>query len=526
MTTPVSPIILLDAVRREKEKRAAEKSLMEFVRQAWHIVEPGTPFIDGWHLHAIAMHLEAVIEGEISRLIITMPPRHAKSLIVAVFFPVWVWLTRPQFRWMFASYAGSLSVRDSLKCRRIIQSEWFQARWGSVFQLTGDQSGKMMFENNKTGYRFATSVGASTTGHGGDCVVVDDPLNSKDAQSDAVRKAALDWFDMSASTRLNDPKTGAFIIVQQRLHEADLAGHLLKQGGWEHLDLPAEYDGKRNKTTLGWEDPRSKMGSLLWPERFGAKEIAFLKKQLGSYGAAGQLQQRPAPEGGGILKTSHFQLWPKDRPLPVFDLVVQSYDTAFSGEDAKQNAQTAHQTWGLAEYKGKRIGLLLDSWADHLAYPELRARVLRDWKTVYGTSPDDKSRKGRRPDNILVEKKASGHSLLQDLRAANVPAVAYSPTSDKVARAHQAAPILELDCLYIPESAKEPGTFVTWARPLVEQCEKFPNSELKDNVDAFTQFVIWARDANYFDLDFVEAEVPEEVDYHAQKKRRINPYSQ
>lgn len=525
MTTPVSPIMLLDAVRHAREQRTAEKSLIEFTRQAFHIIEPGVKFVDNWHLHAIADHLEAVSSGEISNLLINIPPGCMKSILVSVAWPAWEWIKHPELRYLGASYGGDLAIRDAAKCRDIIMSDWYQERWPQVAVRKGADQ-KTKYELTSGGWRMATSVGGRATGEHPDRKIVDDPHSAAQADSDTERRGGVTWFDRTLSTR-GESRGARTVVVMQRLHENDVSGHILSDStsGYVHLCLPMEYDGQRHKTSIGWEDPRTKRGSLLWPEMFPAESVARLKKRLGSYGAAGQLQQRPAPEGGGILKTAHFQLWPKGRPLPVFDLVVQSYDTAFSGEDAKQNAQTAHQTWGLAEYKGKRIGLLLDSWADHLAYPELRARVLRDWKTVYGTSPDDKSRKGRRPDNILVEKKASGHSLLQDLRAANVPAVAYSPTSDKVARAHQAAPILELDCLYIPESAKEPGTFVTWARPLVEQCEKFPNSELKDNVDAFTQFVIWARDANYFDLDFVEAEVPEEVDYHAQKKRKANPYA-
>ena len=167
--TPKSMVIVL---AREKERRAAEKSLYEFTKQAWHVIEPGTPFMHNWHLQVISEHLEAVTNGKISKLIINIPPRHMKSIQVAVMWPVWVWTFRPDFRWLFASYAGSLSVRDSLKCRRLIESEWFKDRWGDRFKLTGDQNAKTFFENDQSGYRFATSVGASTTGHGGDALPV------------------------------------------------------------------------------------------------------------------------------------------------------------------------------------------------------------------------------------------------------------------------------------------------------------------------------------------------------------------
>ena len=227
----------------EIESEMARRSLREFVRQAWHVVEPATPYIPGWHLDAICDHLEAVSRREIRNLLINMPPRHMKSLAVSVFWPCWEWATWPERKWLFSSYAASLSIRDSLKCRRLIESPWYQANWGDRFQLTGDQNAKQRFENNKSGYRLATSVGGTATGEGGDRIVVDDPHNVNEAESDLVRRGVIDWWDQVMSTRLNDPKTGAKVIVMQRVHEADLAGHVLAQGGYEHLCLPAEYEG-------------------------------------------------------------------------------------------------------------------------------------------------------------------------------------------------------------------------------------------------------------------------------------------
>ena len=223
---------LKEAVAFEINKRKAENSLIEFMRQAWDIIEPGTTYVDGWHLHAICDHLQAVSEGKIRNLIINMPPRHCKSILVAVMWPVWTWIRHPEFRWLYASYSGNLSMRDSLKCRRLIQSAWFQERWGEKFGLIGDQNTKTFYENDKYGYRFATSVGGTTTGMGGSAIVVDDPHSAMEAQSDVIREGVLEWWDQAMSTRLNNPKTGAKVIVMQRLHERDLTGHLLKQGGY------------------------------------------------------------------------------------------------------------------------------------------------------------------------------------------------------------------------------------------------------------------------------------------------------
>jgi predicted phage terminase large subunit-like protein len=289
------------------EAEWCRRSLRAYMSAAWRVLEPGTPFVPNFHIDAIADHLEGVTRGQIRRLLITMPPRHMKSLAVSVFWPTWDWITAPQRRFLYASYARELSTRDSLKARRLIESPWYHRRWGDVYQLTSDQNVKQKFENDRTGYRLSTAVGAAVTGEGGDCVIVDDPHNVN-AESDAVRKGTLRWWDEAVSTRLNDPRSGRFVIVQQRVHEDDLAGHVLDQGGYEHLCLPAEYDGRRTVTSLGWHDPRTEIGQLLWPARVDAPTLAALKRALGPYAAAGQLQQRPVPAGGGLFHRAWFTI--------------------------------------------------------------------------------------------------------------------------------------------------------------------------------------------------------------------------
>lgn len=521
MGAPISPVVLLDAVRRAKLQRAAEGSLIEFSKQAWGIIEPGAQFVDGWHLHAIADHLEAVSDGEIENLIINIPPGCMKSILVSVLWPTWEWIHRPHLRYLGASYGADLAIRDAQKCRDIVTSEWYQARWPQV-QVRKGADQKTKYELTSGGWRMATSVGGRATGEHPDRKIVDDPTNAAQAASDAERSTANLWFDRTLSTR-GKSRGARTVVVMQRLHEQDLTGHILSsERGYEHLCLPMEYEvTKRRATSIGWEDPRTAEGSLLWPELFPTKSVEQLKTELGSYGAAGQLQQRPSPEGGGILRVAHFQLWPADRDLPVFEYVVQSYDTAF--EEKEQNDPSAATVWGVFEYKGKRGAMLLDAWADRLPYPKLRAKLVDEWHSVYGKT---ESRKGKKTDAVLIEKKASGQSLLQDLRSANIPAVPYLPQGGKVPRAHQVAPILELDCLYIPESSKRAGEFVTWAQPFVDQCEKFPNATHDDYVDTFTQAMIYLRDGGWFELDRAEDDPVEEIDYHKARKARANPYVQ
>src|SRR5437016_131595 len=178
----------------------AARSLLEFVRQAWPIVEPSTPLVPGWHIDAIIEHLEAVSRGQIRNLLINVPPRHMKSLLVSVFWPAWEWIRYPQRRWLYSSYGAQLSIRDSVKCRRLIESPWYQQRWGDRFALTSDQNTKGRFDNNRSGYRLSTSVGGAATGEGGDRIVCDDPHNVQEAESDSVRKATVDWWDVVMST--------------------------------------------------------------------------------------------------------------------------------------------------------------------------------------------------------------------------------------------------------------------------------------------------------------------------------------
>ena len=218
------------------EQELAERSLAEFIRQMWTSIDP-SPYVANWHIDAIAEHLEAVNRGEISRLIINIPPRHMKSIAVSVAWPAWTWtqqattpLRGPTVRFLYASYAQSLSIRDSVKCRRVIDSPLYQQRWGDQFKWVGDQNTKIRFDNDQKGYRIATSVDGALTGEGGDVIVIDDPHNVTEAESETVRQSALDWWDESMSNRLNDAQTGAYVVIMQRVHDQDFTGHLLDKG--------------------------------------------------------------------------------------------------------------------------------------------------------------------------------------------------------------------------------------------------------------------------------------------------------
>mgnify|MGYP003624517395 FL=1 len=450
------------------------RSLKEFTKNSWQAIEPGRDFYDNWHIDAISEHLQAVVEGDIKRLIINIPPRHMKSISVAVALPAWTWTVQPEKKFLYASYAGSLSIRDSVKCRRLLDSRWYKDHFGETFKLTSDQNQKQRFENNKTGARIATSVDGALTGEGGDIIVIDDPHNVRESESSAVREGVLEWWDQAMQTRLNDPKTGAFIIIMQRVHENDLTGHILANqldDEWDHLCIPARYEVGHptpTNTRLNFTDPRTKEGELLWPDRIDNKTLENLERSLGSYAAAGQLQQRPMPKGGGILKASWWVPWEKDE-LPEIEYVLQSWDTAFSTKE--KSSYSARTTWGVFRMNGQINAMVLEMWYDRVSYPDLRKlaqEAYYDWE----------------PDAVLIEKKASGQSLLQDLRMAGIPVLEYSPDRDKQARAHASSALLEDGRIYFPFGKK-------WAKDLIDICAAFPAGDNDDIVDTCTQ--AWLR---------------------------------
>lgn len=290
-----------------------ESDLMAYTKAAWHVIEPGRDFVPNWHLGAVAEHLQAVTGGEITRLLINMPPRCMKSLSVSVFWMTWEWTHNPFTQWLFLTYHKDLCTRDSLRCRRLILSRWYRERWGHVYQLASDQRTKVNFENNRSGIRVAQTMSGSR-GKGGDRIVVDDPHNTKEAESPVQRATTLRDWDEEISTRLNDPTAGAYVVMMQRLHQKDLTGHILDQADdtdWEHLMLPMEYDPKRScVTVLGDVDPRKKAGAPLWPARFPKDATAYreMRRKLGPYGVAGQWQQNPVARAGGQFERAWFSV--------------------------------------------------------------------------------------------------------------------------------------------------------------------------------------------------------------------------
>jgi phage terminase large subunit-like protein len=470
----------------------------DFIPEAWQIVEPATPFIGGYHVDAIAEHLQAISDGDLQNLIINMPPRHTKSTFVGVLWPAWEWTVSPYLQWLVASYREALAIRDSVKCRRLMQSSWYQERWGGVFTMTGDQNEKRRYENDRSGYRVAIGVGTGT-GEGGHRLVLDDPISADQAESDAYRESANDWVDGTFSTRGNDPRTVARVVVMQRLHEDDTTGHLLKKmaaGGaqYDHLVLPAEYEPTVQVCMADLEpkpihDPRTEPGQPLSPERFGSKELDALKIDLGSDArVAGQLQQRPSPAGGLIFQR---EWWDGDRnrydwsdeaiPSKVLFRYL-SIDTAF--KDGKQNDKTACLVGELlADYRLLVREITAERVQFHDLIDFIRSAAVR-WNY------DGKL------EVVLIEDKGSGISALQQLRAAADPPWlagmlrGFEPPGSKEYRARKAAIWPKRDMVLLPHPSAEAPWLLDFAGPEPQgQLFKFPNVEHDDEVDAFSQLI-------------------------------------
>jgi hypothetical protein len=320
----------LTALASEKAIRMARQSLRDYVEWAWPILEPGTPFLPNWHIDLVCEYLELVTAGKIQRLVINIPPRYMKSLLVSVMWPCWEWGRRPSTRYIFSSYAENLASHHSLLRRRLIRSPQYR-RFAPEVRLTRDQQEKLEFHNTRGGIMVATSTGGSITGKGGNRLIIDDPHNPTQAESDAQRQQAIDYFRYTLSTRLDDPKRDAIVAVMQRLHTLDLTAVCLELG-FEHVCLPAlapshmtidfPLSGRRHV----WES-----GSPLWPERQNVVDLDEQRRRLGSYGFAGQYQQQPVPREGGMFKPDWWRHW--DQLPSRFDEVIQSWDLSFKGGD-------------------------------------------------------------------------------------------------------------------------------------------------------------------------------------------------
>lgn len=433
-----------------------------FLRRVVATTSPAANYAHNWHIDAIAAHLAACAAGDIRRLIINLPPRMLKSTMVSVAWPAWLLGQDARARIMVASYAQGLSTKHSTDCRLVVQSPWYRRVFPHTV-LSDDQNEKDKFVTTARGQRLAVSVGGAAIGEGGNILIADDPLNPLQASQRTSRDAANAWFDHSFATRLDDKQKGAIVIVMQRLHADDLSGYLLRKGGWEHLCLPAVAP---QKTVIRCADFRYErnIGEALHEAREPLALLEATKRELGSSNFAAQYQQSPLQESSAVVRRGWLTRY--DR-VPE-GTVVQSWDTAVK-------AGTQHDASACATFvQHEGMHYLVDVLQVRLEYPQLKRCILSHAQRF-------------NPDVILMEDKASGQSLLQDLKCeSELPVVGQMPQGDKLSRLMRVSPLIEAGKVLLP-------TVASWLSDFEMQLMEFPQAAHDDMVDTVSQYLNWVR---------------------------------
>jgi predicted phage terminase large subunit-like protein len=525
------PLLSLDHIDTKAQlldldRADCEETLYVFYKNAWKFIDPA-PWKDAWAIDAICEHLQAIVDGQIRRLIINCPPRIGKSSLTSVAFPAWTWAQAHKSHtsgagvpFLYGSYNDKLSLRDSVKCRRLIESKWYSERWANRFKLTSDQNTKGRFTNDQGGERLITSISAGVTGEGGNIICIDDPNAANDLSEVAIENV-IDWWKGTMPTRPNDQNLSAFVIIQQRLAENDLTGHILETEteGWAHLCLPARYESERSFfTPIGWKDPRTVENELLWPERLSEAALVRLENIMGPYVFAGQMQQRPEPAGGGIIKREWWRLW-LPKKFPAMDFTLGCLDSAYT-ED-QMNDPSGFCVWGvysavddklreeatriisIDRHPSDRLRLtdgsipvsaqhtrslprvmLMTAWEDRLELNALVKRVIKsciDWRV----------------DLLLIENKASGISVAQEMRrmftlnsfGAAFGVQLFDPKSqDKFARLHSVAPLFAEGLIFAPSEE------YAWVEKVIKQNAQFPKGAHDEFVDLTSMGLRYLRD--------------------------------
>lgn len=473
-----APVKLTPTDMMAAEMELCRRSFARFHAMSWHVLEPGQPYAHGWHMDAMAEHLEAVVDGQIRRLLINVPPGTSKSTICGVSLPAWVWgaAKKPHFRMISASHDYKLAGRDNLKSRRLIESDWYQSRW--PIKLTSDQNEKSYFENEKTGFRQANAV-ESMTGRRGDLVLWDDPHSPESAYSDVKREKTIRIFSETLPTRLNNPDRSAIVVVMQRLHENDVSGHILsKDLGYEHLMLPMEFEPDRKcYTSIGFEDPRMKEGELLFPDRFPQDVVERDKKIMGSFAIAGQFQQRPVPRGGGMFSRSWFEVVPA---APAGTRWVRGWDFAASSDESA--ARTAGVKLGRTPDGRFIVGHVAKG---HLTPANVERLVTntatQDGYDVKGSIPQDPGQAGKSQVQYFI-KKLAGYNYKS------------SPESgDKITRAQPFAAQAEAGNVLLLQG--------DWVEDYLDEVCSFPFGKYADQVDATTRAFSALLEESHYSLE-------------------------
>lgn len=459
-------------------------SLSEFFRQSWEILEPSTELLWNWHMDAMCLHSEALFEDWLKRrenpeykqrmrnLVINVPPGSAKSRLVSVCLPAWIWTQFPGFKMIFLSANPRVALRDSVLCRDMIESEWYQKTFSPAWQIRDDQNTKSSFWNTAGGFRNAGGFNSRITGDRCDLLGWDDPHDAEEVNSETKRSHVIERWDAAIKNRVNSPDSSIRLGIMQRLHYRDLTGHVLDSGEWSLLRIPQEYDGDRIVTPIGWSDPRTELGELMFPARFSKEFVENEKRN--SYHFAGQHQQSPVPREGGMIKLAWFQRY-KEPPATQREIIL-SLDTA-----SKASELSCPWVAGIWALKDGQMYLLY-VLRKQMEYPEGKRTIINlmeKWS----------------PSAVLIEDKSTGQSLIQEYRQGvklsnglktTYNVIAIEPESDKVTRMSTESPAIEAGRVWLPETA-------SWLGDYELELTTFPRSATADQVDMTSQLLKWVR---------------------------------
>jgi predicted phage terminase large subunit-like protein len=441
-----------------------------FIERSFSELNPQTEYLHNWHIDVVADALDQCRTGKLKRLIINLPPRSLKSHMASIAFPTYLLGHKPSTQIICASYAQDFADKLAGDCRSLMTSQWYQRLFPST-RLATRRPTLNDYATTEKGFRLSTSVGGVLTGRGGDFIVIDDPLKPDEALSETQRKSVNDWYDHSLITRLNNKASGCIIVIMQRLHEDDLVGHVLQQSDWKVIKFPAIAEENHSYTIralYGEKTFSRNAGEALHPEREPLEVLAQIREIQGEYHFAGQYQQAPSPLGGGMIKTDWFKTYAPDELSREFELVFQSWDTA--NKSSELSDYSVCTTWGVRE----RHFYLLHVFRKRLDYPDLR-RAVKQQALLYQAK------------NIVIEDKASGTQLLQDLQDDGVHgATGYETQMDKIMRMHSVSSTIENGFVHIPAQAD-------WIPEYLHEIAAFPRGKYDDQVDSTSQALDWSK---------------------------------
>jgi len=471
----VKKITSEEAAKELLFRRRAREHFAPFVKRGFETVDPGANYTHGWHIDCLAEHCEALFNREIKNLIINLPPRSLKSIVISVCFPAWAFGRDPSERVLSSSGVASLATQHSMHCRKIMREYWYRMTFPETVLDVKEQDAKNRYNTTKGGHRIALSVGGSSVGEGGRIKIIDDPIDPTVATSKSELENVNSWYDNTWSTRSDDPIRTVNLLVMQRIGVNDLTAHLLDKG-WDLLKLEQEAESRAVITfPISGKVKIREVGDLLHPERSTPEAIEQYKRDLGTEGYTTQHQQRPNVKGGNRIKMSWFKRYGAIPSRP--DEVIQSWDTANKANTL--NNPSVCQTY-------KRFG---DVWfltrllKERLVYPDLKRNILN-------LAAVDK------PNTILIEDKASGTQIIQEL-GGKLPIIGIEPEGDKVMRMETQLASIESGVIALPD----PEKIVTeWLFDLELVLLTFPKCAEFDSIDSMSQFLkyIRSREDYYF----------------------------